>query len=716
MFGNNRIRWTAWGLILAVSLLVGASQAHSQDAKSLEKSWEDLIHYIKIAQTNAALSEAKYISSGQFQPEEIYDVAMATAGSREVLARGMRLEGLDAPLTDILKLIEQGYQQKRSDPEQIKRSVEMLGGTLEGYQLARRRLIESGEFALPVMFSYLMDAQTSDVLRTRLLTVLPDMGKEAVRGLSVVLQSQDPNLVKAAASALAQIEYPHAAPRLKEALMRDDLVADARETVRRALVAVAGPSALEKSVSEIFHTWAGNYYDKNESLMPDPRNPGIGHVWFWTEGLGLEMVPVPLEIFPDIYAMRFSRLALKYDPTFGSAVPLWVKAFARREVALPADAEDPLLKPDQLHARDYILATSPRYLQRALADALEEENSEVAFMLIEGLARTQGAKSLVATISGGAQPLVEALTYGDRRVRNLAAISLARALPTEPFSGYQLVMPVLTQALRQSGTKSAVLVGADNKLTSAVRAAGYEPIQGDDPDKAAAEALAVGGADVFIVNDPNDYARTRDLLQRQPILSQCPVVVVRGGSSLQRVAQDEPLLIVVGEVTDDAVKSALTEAAQTGVGRPMEADEANQWAIRTAGAIEKIAASGQDIYDAKLAVSALVSASGSDSDEVRTAASGALAAIDSSQAQRGVANLALAPDVSEPVRIEAFNDLSGSLRRFGNLLTDAQAEATVELVLSDASRDLRRAASKALGALNLPSEQIQKLILSRDVD
>jgi hypothetical protein len=322
----------------------------------------------------------------------------------------------------------------------------------------------------------------------------------------------------------------------------------------------------------------------------------------------------------------------------------------------------------------------------------------------------------VATISGGAQPLVEALTYGDRRVRNLAAISLARALPGEQFSGYQLVMPVLTQALRQSGTKSAVLVGADNKLTSAVRAAGYKPIQGDSPREAATEALATGGADVFIVNNPNDYAQTRDLLQRQPILSQCPVVVAGGGSSLQRVAQDEPLLVVVGEVSDEAVESALAEAARTGVGRPMDAEEANQWAIRTAEAIERIATSGQDIYDAKLAVSALISASGSDNNEVKRAASGALAAIDSSDAQRGVANLALAADVSEPVRVQAFNDLSRSLRRFGNLLTDAQAEATVELVLSDASRELRRAASEALGALNLPSEQIQKLILSRDAD
>lgn len=720
MFGKNRTRWMILGLGLVLALSYTSSPAQdAQEPKSLQDSWQDLLDYITFAQDKAALAEAQYLTSGKFQPREIYEVSVATEGSRRTLLRGMKLPGLQEPVEKILTIVEKGYLDKRSDPQEVKRAIRMLGGTLEGAELGEARLIESGEFALPLLIAQLSDPQTPELIRSRIVTMLPEMGKDAVRGLSVALQSKDQNVVKALASALGKIGYPHAAPRLREALERDDLIQEVRATLRRALVAVAGPSAPDKSVSEVYYTWARNYYDRNESLMPDPRYAQTGYVWFWDQnprqGALLQMIPVPEEVFADVYTMRYARKALKHDPEFSQAIPLWIKSFARREVELPDGKQDPLVKEGQLGAKDYILATSPRYLQAALADVLKEENAQVAFLLIEGLAQTQGSKSLVATIRGGAQPLVEALSYPERRVRYLAAISLARALPSEKFNGYQLVLPVLNHALRRTGTPSALLVGAGNKMTSAVREAGYEPIQAPDPVNATTEALLIGGVDAFVVEDSNDLGKLRELTSGQPMLMQTPIIVVGEGQALRDAATKNARLLPLSIDYDAAaVKAVLEQAAQVGAGQPMDARETNQWAIRAAETVETLARSGQDIYDEKITVASLRSALGSSVAEVKTAAALALSQIDTSQAQRAVGALALSGGVEESLRITALDALTASLRRFGNLLSDEQAKEIVRLVLSDASGQLRRAASAALGAANLPSQRVQTLILTSD--
>lgn len=716
MFGKNRICLIIVGLGLIAAWTPAAAWGQDQqEPKSLEESWQDLLDYIALAQETAALAEARYLISGRFEPRQIYDASAETRDSRETLHRGMKLSGLGEPLQELVSLIEKGYLAKRSDPQEISRAIEMLGGTLEGAELGTSRLVESGEFALPLLIARLSDPGTSEVIRSRIITLLPEMGKPAVRGLSVALLSSNQKVVKAVATALGKIGYPHAAPRLKEALNREDLVPDVEQAVRRALVTVAGQASLEKPLAEVFYNWGRNYYNQNESLMPDPRNPDTGYVWFWDENAGqavLQMVAVPDAIFPDIYAMRMARKALEYDADFSAAVPLWIKAFARREVRLPAGANDPLLGPEELHAPDYILATSPRYLQQALGDVLEEKNSQVAFMIIQGLAQTQGAKSLVATIAGGAQPLVAALTYPDRRVRYLAAISLAQALPTEKYNGHHLVLPVLNQALRRTGKPSAVLISAGNELTSAVREAGYTPIQAPDAENGVTEAVMVGGVDAFVLEDADALATLVQRTADQPMLLQTPIIVVGDNQQIRRMTQNqERVLSLAPGFTAPAVQEALSGAMQVAAGPPMDDLEANLWAIRAAAAVETVARSGQDIYDESLSVVALESALKSPTSEVKNAGARALGQIDTSQAQRAVASLALASGEDESIRISAFDALSASLRKFGNLLEDDQAKAIVDLVLGNASRELRNAASKALGAANLPSERIQMLIL-----
>ncbi|MCK4601069.1 MAG: HEAT repeat domain-containing protein, partial [Phycisphaerae bacterium] len=489
-------------LLMAFAVVLAAPAVMAQDAaepaeqnneKKLSELWDDMLHYIKIARADLAAVYGQSILAAGAEPRELYRLSVETPGWQSVLTKGARQEALKEIIANIYKIIEKGYEQERKDPEQIANAIKMLDGTLRGKKLAAERLVISGEYALPQLVQKLRDPQSSDSLRASILTVFDKLGKEAVRPLSVALQTDEPKLQQMLAGALGEISYPSAAPRLKELLNRKDLLDNVRRTAQAALIVCEGRSALEKSAAELFYNLAERYYYQGESVAPDLRYDEA-NVWYWQEDLGLTYKPVPREIFCDIYAMRMAQLTLKHDPKFYKAVSLWLAAFIKKEADLPEGKSDPTQGQDAPRADYYAMAGSARYLQDVLVRALKDKNSAVAVGAIEALAKTCGAKSLVTPVAGGAQPLVAALTYPERKVRFLAAVTLANAGPERRFEGDDLVLRVLNEALRQTGQKRALVITPDqeelNILTDAVRAAGYEVLNGAD----AVEVLAAGQA------------------------------------------------------------------------------------------------------------------------------------------------------------------------------------------------------------------------------
>jgi hypothetical protein len=705
---------------VAVVLLAAASAGVAQEAGSAEdaspeKLWEDFIHYIKVARPNIARSYGQALLDSGTDAQAIYELSVATPGSRTTLARGEQLEGLSDVIARVRERIETGYQAKRSDPEEIARAIELLGGTLRGYQMGAERLRRSGEYALPQLVQTLSDPRKPQMLKERIITVLPTLGREAVRGLSAALQADDAMLVEIMAGALGDIGYGHAAPRLREVLTREELPERTRRVARAALISCAGEPAVDKGPAELFYRYAGQYYYEADSLRADERF-GEANLWYWNGELGLVFTPCPIEIFYDVYTMRFCRLALSHDATFSPAVGLWVAADLRKEANLPEQATDPTRGENQPSAEYYARAAGAGYLQQVLERGLEDRDTPVAMGAIRALADTAGAESLVRPVEGGAQPLVEALSYPDRRVRFLSAVSLAEALPQEEFTGYSMVLWTLNEALRQTGQQRALLIVSDetlrNRLKSALRRAEFEVLDEPDPVAALSGARASAGVDVAVLArspDPVDVVRQ---LRAEGAFSALPVVVARDTTRTAELAETDGRVVVVpADADDSAVADAVDRAVRGGGGEPMYADEAESWAILAARAIEKLGMTGNPVLDVTRTQPALAGAIDSGTDDVKVAAARALAAMDDAAAQQAVARLALDASASEEVRIRAFENLSASLRRFGNVLTGEHASAVVEVVGSQASFDLRRAASQALGAMNLPSEEIKDLIL-----
>ncbi len=323
------------------------------EAEVLKEQWGDLLHYINIARPKLAMSFAQALLDNKVSPRQIYLLSVGKPDSLKTLQKGTNLEGMKDVIEKLRAKIEKGYRAWQSDPEQIEESILMMARSLRGYMIGKQRLKESGQHAIPLLIQKLMDDKTPKLLRERIVTMLHELGRDAVRGYSVALKSSDLQLVGFLANALRQIEYPSALPRLREALDRPELKAPTNPTrkfIVAAIIACAGGdrSALSKRPAELFYGLAEKYYDRADSLLPYPRNGGgEAFVWFWREGTGVVARPVPTGILCDIYAMRMSRLALKHDPTFYPAVPLWLSACIRRQIDLPKGANDPLWDKDQ---------------------------------------------------------------------------------------------------------------------------------------------------------------------------------------------------------------------------------------------------------------------------------------------------------------------------------------------------------------------------------
>ncbi len=699
-----------------------APVAKEDEGPDIKPLWEDLMHYIKIAHPLLAPSTAKAILESGAAPEQVYLLWADTPDAVAVLKRGSNLKGMKQLVDDLQKMIDTGFVAVRKDPKQIDNAIKMLGGTFRGYEIAARALEKSGEYALPQLIQKLAEPTTPMTLREKISRVLPRLGKDAVRPLSAALQTNNPALQEEIAKALGEIGYPHAAGRLKELLARENLLPGPRKAATRALIACSGTAAQAKSTAAIFYDQSLSYYYCRESIQPAAADE-MANVWYWKKGAGLAYKAVPKAIFCDIYAMRMARLALQHDPTFYPAVSLWVGANLNRLAHLPEGQTDVTYGENTPTVAYFALASSARYLQDVLARALKDHNSPVAIGAIEALSKTAGARNLIEPVSGGAQPLVEALGYPDRHVRFLAAVSLANALPTKRFLGDELVITQLIEALRQTGRQTALVIIQDERQRNAVKDAmrdlGYDIIDNVDLDEAIRAARQSAGVDVAILSAKPNPSAIVARFRTDPVFATLPAIIV---SDTERVAtlikrDDSSVQLKIdidqGELaTADMLRASLAEARKLTAGSEMTGQAAAMWTVRAANAIEHLGTTGNAVYDIKRAQGALAAALGACRRPVRLAASKALSVTQTPDAQRAIAALALSTTAPEDVRVAAFNDLSASLRRFGMHLTEELSQAVLAVVKGEGSSDLLNSAAQALGAMDLPSQEIKSLILT----
>jgi hypothetical protein len=176
-------------------------------------------------------------------------------------------------------------------------------------------------------------------------------------------------------------------------------------------------------------------------------------------------------------------------------------------------------------------------------------------------------------------------------------------------------------------------------------------------------------------------------------------------------AEANPITEFVGsdKIVENLAAAVLEEGADE-IGAELGA----AYALRSVKAMYKLGLVRNRLVDLSKALPALIQVTEKSSPEMRMLAAQVLAYLQSPEAQRAIAAMAMSEQNDNTVRISAFDSLAISAKINANLLLTEQIDAIYGIVGSmEADADLRAAAAGAYGALNLPSEQVKRLILDQ---
>lgn len=417
-------------------------------AQTLEENWKDLLHYTVIGRFDLAKGYAQAVLAANPDPVELLELSRANPKGYQVLVRVSEVAP-DAELAElsgkILAVIEQGRFIQRSESKIIAEEVRRLSSTERGWFIAVKRLRNAGEYAIPLMLDAMADSSRSNELPA-IIRALPQIGRGAIRPLAAALQTKDATLRAEIVTALGEIRYPQALGYLKY-VAENDSSAELRQLAIENVTKIDA-SALQVPAAQLFYKLAEQYYYHSESLAP-AEDADFANIWFW-DGDAEKLVreEVNKEYFNELMAMRVCEWALKADEGYGTAIGLWLAAFFKAESA-GVDAMPKYFGDRHADALVYATTAGVEYLHQALARAVNDKNAYVALGVIEALGTTAGEQSLLYQI-GSAQPLLQALTFNDRKVRYSAAIAIGAAGPKARFPESKLVTANLAEALGQS--------------------------------------------------------------------------------------------------------------------------------------------------------------------------------------------------------------------------------------------------------------------------
>ncbi len=700
------------------------TQTAADDAKSL---FTNFLHNAVLGKFVRADAFAKSLLAKNPDPLDVLKWADEHTNSIKTLDLLLSKIEVSESASQVMDLIREGELLMRRDPQRIKANIQKLGGEPQMEFNATNRLRDSGEYAVPWLVGALQD-DTQSRLHSRIIRMLPKMGKSAVNPLVIALKMDDNETKQFLVKALGQIGYPQAIPYLLAVLENPTSSPELRGMVENAIsnIISSSPSLPSIAPGEAFLDLAKQYYADHGSVKADPR-VDFANVWYWRDGR-LQRTEVPREIFNEIMAMRCSEEALRLQPNQAEAVAIWLGANMRREAELSMDVES--VEPDEIGLADltkpedfprsayFARAAGARYCHMVLDMAVRDRESAVALGAIAALRLIAGQASLVGP-GAAMEPLAQALNFPDQVVRIKAALALAHALPSTSFVGSDRVVPTLAEALSQTGGQYCLVIEPNeanrNRVMDALRADQSIAIGEGDLYAALQRARQeLPTVSVIVLAADQDVSAIVASIRANNLYAMTPIVLLANDDQLgvaEMLVNDDPAAaLVTAQASSEEIRQAWRRAARTVGQTSLMADEALVLALDATSALRKIAMSHSPVYDANVAEGGLTRALAGDDESLQIAAASVLALLSSPTAQQSIAKVALDDRSTELLRVAAFDSLAASAKVNANLLTEPQINRLVEMSINDPNLIIRSAASQALGALNLPTNKVVPII------
>ena len=691
----------------------------------LTKTIEDFWHYGKIARYDMAAEAGKKILASGAPTEEILGDFQTVTRDRQDdlnswLIKWQQVDAMKEVSTGLMKTLREGQDKKRLDMAFVHAQIERLSVNERGYLNGLENLRQTGEVAVPVMVDYLRDGTKKD-FHSSIRRALVELGRTVLNPLVACTEiKQDQETLITLISILGQIGYNDEVPYLARLATDANTAPAVKAAAAHALERMGAGNVGNFNVATLFYDLSEKFYYANSAISYDMKNP-MAFVWFWDDKKGLYKQDVTPAVFNDIMAMRAAEYSLKADASKTPAVSLWLSADYKREVDLGDAGVDPINK-GKPAAHFYGTSAGVQHLNLVLDRARKDHNAAVSLKAIKSLGEVAGQANLY---SGAVQPLVDAFNYPDRVVRFEAAIAAGSALPQKAFSGQEQVVPILAEAIAQTGKASALVLSGTqdnyNKLVEQLKVAGYSAGGGITPEAAIASLSSLPSVDVLVIDTTGgvDEATAKKMLDLAGVnarLSQLARVIIATTPKANPFAPltiGNPLLNVTTAKEGAALAPVLQAAREHSGSLPLDEKTAQSYAQRSADLLAKLAISRGQVLNLLDAQPTLLGSLEDARPDIAKAGATVLGLLDSKETQPALLAKGLDDKAADELKVAALKALATSERFFGNRLSAEQIASLTKLTETAATPEVKNAASEALGALNLPSNEAKTLIVNQ---
>ncbi|MFG0250837.1 MAG: hypothetical protein ACF8OB_18270 [Phycisphaeraceae bacterium JB051] len=712
----------ALGMIFLSLCTVFTPLAKAQSSGILGQ-WEDFNHYVLIARPDLAEDLGKQLLKAN--SDKLLDaVEQSTYQDFEkTLFRAQKNQELKDTAGKLEEKLQRALIQRSRDPKRIAADIQKLGEGMRAQVNAVERLRAAGQFAAPQLLATLRD-ESKARLHPHVIGAMVGIGRPMVYPLSIALANLEPIQQGQIARVLSEIGYPRSLPYIKQVIEDQKTDAATREMCQAAYAHLASRAGVTEGVNaaELYMTLAQNHYNAavNRDVLPGylPTDEA-GIIWTFDRRAGLLPISVPGPVFGYILSMRASQRALSLNEHLSPALSLWLMANLSRENFMPDKASDKSYPKDWHPADYYLKVAGPLRQHDVLYRALQDRDYVLALDAIAALRLTAGTDALVNR-QGTIQPLITALSYPDRRVRFNAALTMANARPNAPYNGSYRIVPVLCEAVRQSETRTAVVLSPDldraNQLAGILRDQLKFEVAAGQTIEDVTDAIAAGpGVDLIVTSA--DSTVTMDLHHARSSnykLVAAPMIALADNNAIlaqmnQVFEGNMTVYPVLATQSADALKPAIDSAIKQFAGQPIGKDEALAFAMDALNMLWEITIGHGQVYQATEAQPTLIEALGDNRHRVVMRSAEILALFNEINAQQAICNAAMNAKLPGKVRISLIDSLALSATHHGNLLTDTQIAKLLKIV-NTAKGDMAQAAARAHGALTLPASHVVEMI------
>ena len=714
-------RRATFKILVCLSFLLGGQAAWAQEADPASL-WDDFNHYTRIARPDLAAAAGDALLS-QIEEQQLLDIVESSPYQdyEQTLMRASRMEAVEKTASELADLIQAAQISRSRDPARIAADIQKLGEGLRTNLNAIDRLRAAGQYAAPHLLAVLLDDR-QEKLHPYVLAAMTAIGRPMVYPLSIALPHLEPVPMGQVARVLAEIGYPEALPVLKSILEASTTDPTARMITQAAFEKLADQIPPSASAAELYLMLSLKRYEAATAgalALDVDEGTGTGAVWKYDEEAGLVPIEVPGVIFGDVLAMQAAQFSLMLNPEMDQALSFWLMANLRRENRLPEGGQD-LSYSKQLHAPQFYLEMAgPQRQKDVLSHALDDSDGDLSLDAISALVATGGTETLINPQEEGG-PLLRAISYPDRRVRFSSAFAITNARPVAPFPGSHRVVPVLAEAVRQSTVQYALVLAKEqdavNLLISTLQGLGFEAYGGVTIDELADEINLSPGVDIIVMAEHS--VEELQMLRRESAanykLSNVPIVaVVSLGVQIeltQETTAEDRISAVIKSTDQNELHGAILKAIRAYTGKEFTSEEALEYGSTALTLLRQIARRHDPVFDVADAQPSLALALNDKRQSIVVQAAAALAMINNAEAQQVVADAAL--EVIRPIktRVALLGSLAESAALHGNLLTEHQVEALLNLVKTSRG-ELAAVAAEAHGALSLPTSHVVEMLL-----